>query len=140
MQRLERTTQAEIRAGLYLQLLEVCVDMDHIAPPLESLGHEEPAQPEAATEFWSAYQALVTAGVKVNHSHKPGLIAINLRQFSQLAVAHGLPIAQGSDLKDALHQSRKPAFVGSRTVRSAIVGSPVHCWLFQAEQAVEASA
>ncbi len=140
IQRLERTKQADVRAVLYRQLVDVCADMGHTAPPLQALGHETPPQPEAVTEFWAAFHALQNAGVKVNHSHKPDLIAINLKQFMQLAVAHGLPLAKSPVLKDALRLSRTPPFVDQRTVRSAIVGSAIYCWLFQADQQAGAAA
>lgn len=133
IQRLERTKQADVRAVLYSQLVDVCADMGHTAPPLQALGHETPPQPDAVTEFWTAFHALQNAGVKVNHSHKPGLIAVHLKQFMQLAVAHGLPLAKSPELKEALHLSLTPQFVETRTVRSVIVGSPIHCWLFQAD-------
>jgi Rha family phage regulatory protein len=140
VQRLERTTQADARAGLYQQLLGVCADMGHPAPPLQSLGHETPPQPEAVTEFWAAFDALENAGVKVNHSHNPGLIAVNLKQFIQLAVAHGLPLAKSPVLKEALRLSQTPKFMDQRTVRSAIVGSAIYCWLFEADTATRAAA
>lgn len=140
IQRLERTTQADVRAVLYRQLVDVCADMGHTAPPLQALGHETPPQPEAVTEFWAAFFALQDAGVKVNHSHKPYLIAVNLKQFMQLAVAHGLPLAKSPVLKDTLRLSRVPQFMDVRTVRSAIVGSAIHCWVFQDEPADGAAA
>lgn len=140
IQRLERTKQADVRAVLYSQLVDVCADMGNTAPPLQALGHETPPQPDAVTEFWTAFHALQNAGVKVNHSHKPGLIAVHLKQFMQLAVAHGLPLAKSPALKEALHLSLTPLFVETRTVRSVIVGSPIHCWLFQADQQAGAAA
>lgn len=140
IQRLERTKQADVRAVLYRQLVDVCADMGHTAPPLQSLGHETPPQPEAVTEFWVAFHALQNAGVKVNHSHKPDLIAINLKQFMQLATAHGLPLAKSPELKEALRLSQTPQFVDLRTVRSVILGSAIYCWVFQAEQLAGAAA
>ncbi len=126
--------------GVNRYLVDVCADMGRQAPPLDALGSQEPEQPEATTEFWAAFHALQSLGVKVNHSHNPDLIAINVKQFAQLACAHGLPLAKGGLLKDALRQSKKPRFLDMRTVRSAIVGSAIYCWTFQANQLAAAEA
>ena len=77
---------------------------------------------------------LLAAGVKVNHSHNPRLIAINLKQFVQVAEAHGMSVAPGPLLKQALRESRAPLYVDDRTVNSAVTGRTIHCWVFEARE------
>ena len=130
--RLKAEQVPALRQDLYVQLERVYADLGQTPPPLATIGGEAPAQPAAAGEFWRVYQALLTAGVAVNHSRRPGVIAVNLKQFAQVATAHGMRLAQGPALKDALRASRTPRFLDVRTVNSALLGSTIHCWVFQA--------
>ena len=130
--RLKGETGADLRGLYYRQLQAACADLGQDPPPLAAIGSEAPAQPAAAGEFWKVYQALLAAGVQVNHSRNPGVIAVNLKQFAQVAAAHGMRLAQGPALKDALRHSRAPLFLDVRTVNSAVLGNTIHCWTFQA--------
>ena len=122
----------ELRQDLYEQLRRVYADLGQTPPPLTAMGSESPPQPVPATEFWAVYHALLAAGVKVNHSHNPKLVAINLKQFAQVAEAHGMHVAPGPLLKQALRESRAPLYVDDRTVSSAVTGRTIHCWVFEA--------
>lgn len=130
--RLKHETGADLRGLYYRQLQAACADLGQEAPPLATIGSEAPAQPVAATEFWNVYQALLGAGVQVNHSRNPSVIAVNLKQLAQVAAAHGMRVAPGAVLKDALRQSSAPRFLDVRTVNSAVLGNTIHCWTFQA--------
>ena len=130
--RLKAEKVPELRQDLYEQLRRVYADLGQTPPPLTAMGSEAPPQPEAATEFWAVYHALLAAGVKVNHSRNPELIAINLKQFVQVAEAHGMSVAPGPLLKQALRESRAPLYVDDRTVNSAVTGRTIHCWVFEA--------
>ena len=130
--RLKAEKVPELRQDLYEQLRRVYADLGQTPPPLTAMGSEAPPQPEAATEFWAVYHALLAAGVKVNHSHNPKLVAINLKQFAQVAEAHGMHVAPGPLLKQALRESRAPLYVDDRTVSSAVTGRTIHCWVFEA--------
>ena len=132
--RLKAEKVPELRQDLYEQLRRVYADLGQTPPPLTAMGSEAPPQPEAATEFWAVYHALLAAGVKVNHSHNPRLIAINLKQFVQVAEAHGMSVAPGPLLKQALRESRAPLYVDDRTVNSAVTGRTIHCWVFEARE------
>ena len=130
--RLKAEQVPELRQDLYEQLRRVYADLGQTPPPLTAMGSEAPPQPAAAMEFWAVYQALLGAGVQVNHSRRPGLIAVNLKQFAQVAAAHGMRLAPSAALKDALRASRAPRFLDVRTVNSAVLGSTIHCWVFLA--------
>ena len=130
--RLKAEKVPELRQDLYEQLRRVYADLGQTPPPLTAMGSESPPQPVPATEFWAVYHALLAAGVKVNHSHNPKLVAINLKQFAQVAEAHGMHVAPGPLLKQALRESRAPLYVDDRTVSSAVTGRTIHCWVFEA--------
>ena len=132
--RLKAEKVPELRQDLYEQLRRVYADLGQTPPPLTAMGSENPPQPLPATEFWAVYHALLAAGVKVNHSHNPRLIAINLKQFVQVAEAHGMSVAPGPLLKQALRESRAPLYVDDRTVNSAVTGRTIHCWVFEARE------
>ena len=132
--RLKAEKVPELRQDLYEQLRRVYADLGQTPPPLAAMGSENPPQPLPATEFWAVYHALLAAGVKVNHSHNPRLSAINLKQFVQVAEAHGMSVAPGPLLKQALRESRAPLYVDDRTVNSAVTGRTIHCWVFEARE------
>ena len=130
--RLKAEKVPELRQDLYEQLRRVYADLGQTPPPLTAMGSEAPPQPEAATEFWAVYHALLAAGVKVNHSRNPELIAINLKQFAQVAAAHGMRVAPSPLLKQGLRESQAPRFMDVRTVNSVVVTGTIHCWVFEA--------
>ena len=130
--RLKAEKVPELRQDLYEQLRRVYADLGQTPPPLTAMGSEAPPQPEAATEFWAVYHALLAAGVKVNHSRNPELIAINLKQFAQVAAAHGMRVAPSPLLKQGLRESQAPRFMDVRTVNSVVVIGTIHCWVFEA--------
>ena len=130
--RLKAEKVPELRQDLYEQLRRVYADLGQTPPPLAAMGSEAPPQPEAATEFWAVYHALLAAGVKVNHSRNPELIAINLKQFAQVAAAHGMRVAPSPLLKQGLRESQAPRFMDVRTVNSVVVTGTIHCWVFEA--------
>jgi hypothetical protein len=100
-------------------------------------------------EFWEVYeylQGLDAEGPVVNHSKKDNVIAINLNEFVERAAEHRQKLADVSELRDRLKESRCRKFLESnKAVDSAvrayqatrqnntITKSPtVKCWMFQA--------
>ena len=130
--RLKAEQVPELRQDLYEQLRRVYADLGQTPPPLTAMGSEAPPQPTAATEFWAVYHALLAAGVKVNHSRNSDLIAVNLKQFAQVAAAHGMRVAHSALLKQGLRESQAPRFMHVRTVNSVVVTGTIHCWVFEA--------
>lgn len=107
--------------------------------------------------FWEAYEYLNGIGAdgddsdcvaRLNHSRDPGIIAINLNHFSEVAAERRQQIPDLHDLKRLLKTSRRYKFIDSNAVvSSAIHGrynatreahhaprpSTVRCWRFKAE-------
>ncbi|MFX1682623.1 hypothetical protein PV762_25685 [Mitsuaria sp. CC2] len=115
-------------------LEETYVRQDAQAPlPLSSIGCELPGVSPAVTSFWQIYATLEAKGVRLNHTRQaPGLVAVNMRQFTQAAAEHKLRTPAQAELKQALRQSLSPRFVDTRNVNSAILGNAVWCWIFEA--------
>jgi prophage antirepressor-like protein len=128
---LKAETDPTIR-GMLHQLLEKAADHAGIAaPPIEALGSEAPPPPPILTEFWAAIGALQAAGIKVNHSPDPDLVALNLPELAGHVAAGRLTIPIDGDLRRALRRSTAPLYVAVRTVRSRLVKSTVRCWVFR---------
>lgn len=93
-------------------------------------------------EFWEAFDYLDGADhPRLNHSHDPELIAVNLNHFVQVAADRRQQIPLLRDLKQVLRTSKRRRFIEYTTVKSAIYardGSPtapttIKCWLFAKE-------
>ena len=102
--------------------------------------------------FWEAFEYLDGAsedegGMPVlNHSRDPGLIAVNLNHFAQVAAEKRQQIPPITELKRHLKSSRSPKFLDVRVVNSALnaawnnrVDNPaakrpssMRCWVFDA--------
>jgi hypothetical protein len=141
--RLKKETQPQLRATLYEQLQDVYRDLGKEAPPLAAIGGEAPKEGTLAVQFWGVYRLLQEAGVVLNHSRDPKLIAINLNQVAQAAQTHRLRLPASAPLKVALRTSRSPRFKDVRSVASAIhtrsdvghtVPKTMHCWVFEIVQ------
>ena len=104
---------------------------------------------QAVAEFWEVYEYLQStdANPVVNHSADPSLIAINLNEFALKAANHRQQIAELSELRKLLKDSRLHKFVESnRPVHSVIRASQqnerdafnanpkpstLKCWIFK---------
>ena len=133
--RLRAERDLELRRALHAQLGAVLGDLGQPALPLESLGQDSPPVPAAVDAFWQVYAVLEAKGVRLNHSRQaPGVIAVNLRQFTQVAAEHKLRAPSQAELKQSLRLSRSPRFMDTRIVNSSVLGHAVWCWVFEAEQ------
>lgn len=103
--------------------------------------------PQELNEFWQVYDYLESLSSEplVNHSKTPGVIAINLNQFSEVALEHRQRIPDLSVLRRMLKEGRTHKFIdASRPTDSAIraneqkrtplnpVPQSVRCWVFKA--------
>ncbi len=96
-------------------------------------------------EFWDVYEFLEGEdGHIVNHSLDNQLIAINLNQFAEEAVARKQRMPLLSDLKTALKAGRKHKYIEhNKTVKSAVsrrmkksfpstkCSDTARCWIFK---------
>lgn len=104
--------------------------------------------PKEVAEFWDVYEYLesLSEGPVVNHSKNPGLIAINLNHFYELASEHRQKLADKSTLQTLLAASRSHKHIETnRAVDSAVRTAEaarnamfakcmtVKCWMFQAD-------
>lgn len=131
---LKKETNPAARRLLHEQLALTCRMMGIQAPALGDIGHDAPEVPSVVEDFWGVYEALTTGpdAVALNHSSKPGVIAINLIEVCKAAKERGLELAPRMQLANALRLSRDPRFLeASKSVRSHD-GRTVRCWLFEA--------
>ncbi|MDN4572886.1 bifunctional DNA primase/helicase [Pandoraea cepalis] len=94
-------------------------------------------------EFWEAFDYLDGGDQpRLNHSHDPELIAVNLNHFVQVASDRRQQIPLLRDLKQVLRTSKRRRFIEYTTVKSALHsrdGSPmtgsatIKCWVFAKE-------
>lgn len=89
-------------------------------------------------EFWEAYEFLNGTNDKprLNHTREPGLIAINLNHFYDIATHAHQRLPPVSELKRHLKNSRQFKYLDQRVVNSRIgdteqgYGKVVRCWIF----------
>lgn len=103
---------------------------------------------QAVAEFWEVYEYLQStdANPVVNHSADPNLIAINLNEFVLKAANHRQQVAELSELRKLLKDSRLHKFIESnRPVHSVIRANQqsertafdnpkpttLKCWIFK---------
>lgn len=92
-------------------------------------------------EFWDMFEYLNgdEAYPMLNHSRDPGVIAINLNHFMQVASDHRQQVANMRDLTKLLKGSRRHKYLGQRVVNSAIRDRDLsgkgstsqRCWIFE---------
>lgn len=89
-------------------------------------------------EFWELFDYLngETYAPVLNHAKDPGLIAVNLNHFAQVAADNKQQFPQMVDLKRLLTTSKRRKFVGNKAVNSNIqsrtgTGKTVKCWVFE---------
>ena len=98
-------------------------------------------------EFWDAFEFIDEDDYPVlNHSRDPGLIAVNLNHFAEVASERRQQFPALTELKRVLKTCRSRKFVGVRTVNSAVNAryndqhhydkrpTSVKCWVFEKER------
>lgn len=98
-------------------------------------------------EFWDAFEFIDEDEHPVlNHSRDPGLIAVNLNHFAEVASERRQQFPPLTELKRVLKTSRSRKFIGVRTVNSAVNAryndqhhydkrpTSVKCWVFEREK------
>jgi len=89
-------------------------------------------------QFWEIYEFLrempADKGVMqniLNHSRDPGLIAINLPHFQEVAANHRQNLPALSELPSLFKSSQQRVCIGYKVVRSIIYDKPMGCWVFR---------
>jgi hypothetical protein len=81
--------------------------------------------------FFEGLARLTAQGVQWNHSRRADQIAVNLKEVVAHFAANGVQVVMDTPLRSALKACPEPAFVGLRTVNSALTGKSVKCWVFR---------
>lgn len=134
MKNIKAETNKEIRRHLYEQLEAISLEMAMAPPPLEELGSDAPDVPPEVPQFWAVYDALVSPGVEVNHTRRPGIIAVSLIEIEQAARQYKLKFPDLHKLKKSLRLSRSPLFIEGKNVTSCTnhkYKKSVRCWIFE---------
>lgn len=131
LDRLEAERHPEKREAIYQQLDQVSRMLNVPTPDINKLGfaQEAPECDPLLGEFWDMVEYI---GVdKLNHSHDPGLIAINLPHLAKMAIKLKVPLVNIAACRRALSRSVAPKFIESnRVVNSALEKRAMRCWIF----------
>ncbi len=137
-----------------LALLDALADLVHLSAEQHQAAQQlvremavERQQAIAAdhplvAEFWDAFDYLngSDGAPQLNHSRDPGVIAVNLNHFAQVAADAKQQVPPLTDLKRLLRASKTRKFIDLRAVHSTLFmragdTSPktVKCWVFKRE-------
>lgn len=101
-----------------------------------SLTDDGQPEPPEVKDFWRVWHKLESAGLVVNHSASPALIAVSMTEFIQAAMRNDLGLFDRTVLAKYLPLSRNPKYLYSgRSTSSKHAGKTVRCWVFQRAQA-----
>lgn len=89
--------------------------------------------PRTTARFWQVVTVLEEMGCRINHARDAGLIALNLREVRQMALAAGVECPPLIALRRNLEVCRKPPLVAVCPVNSAVTGRTVRAWVFAKE-------
>ena len=135
--KIRREHRPEVREALHAAMVHNCAAGNMPAPPLEALVGPDLVEKSRIAAFWGAVTDLMAKGEELNHSRDPARLAISLPHLRRLAAKHGTPIPAAALLRRCLRASEAPLFIDYRTVRSALFGGSVKCWVFAQEDQPE---
>lgn len=130
LKELLRARNCSMRHLLSVEITNLSNAMGVPVPDLEALGTVELPPADVVAEFWAALQQLDGKGIAYNHSKKPGLVALNMPNLTELFSEHGIRFTISTDVTTALKRSPDPRFQGLKAVDSAIRRTTVKCWMF----------
>lgn len=137
--KIRREHRPEVREALHAAMVHNCAAGNMPAPPLEALGGPDLVEKSRIDAFWAAVTDLMAKGEELNHSRDPARLAISLPHLRRLAAKHGTSIPAAALLRRCLRASEAPLFIDYRTVRSALFGGSVKCWVFAQEDEATAT-
>ncbi|MGM0535510.1 MAG: BRO-N domain-containing protein [Pseudomonadota bacterium] len=130
MDKIRREHRPEVREAMHMAMVHNCEAGNMPVPPLEALGGPDLVEKSRIDAFWAAVTDLMAKGEELNHSHDPARLAISLPHLQRLAAKHEIPLPAAALLRRCLRASETPMFLDYRTVRSALFGASVKCWVF----------
>lgn len=119
MDKLERETHPEKRAGIIAQLVHASQVIGIPAPDVDKIGRAvvAPPVPPLVGEFW-AVLGLLGGLDEFNHTARTDTLAINLPEIADRAAKEGLPLPPLNELRQALKASEQPQYVGLKVIHS----------------------
>jgi prophage antirepressor-like protein len=133
MGKIRREHRPELREAMHAAMVHNCAAGNMPAPPLEALGSPSLAERSRLDAFWAAVSELLAKGEELNHSVDPARLAISLPHLQRLATKHRVTLPNPALVRRSLRASEVPTFIDYRTVRSALFGGSVKCWVFAQE-------
>ncbi|ELN2578952.1 phage antirepressor N-terminal domain-containing protein [Enterobacter kobei] len=138
--RICRERRPAIKKLLETELIELA---SLLAVPVPELEHQKNTEPktgdaridgDAMYEFWDLYEMLENPfRPKLNHSQLNNQIAIEPFSFREMCERQKLDFPDINQLREELHDRSRYPFHGFETVKSAITGEHLKCWVFTTE-------
>lgn len=118
------------RRFTYAILMQLCQEAGIVPPPLDQLGADAPDEHPDVVAFWAGVAVLLANGIKFDHSRDSSVLAINMPDIAKRFAAMGCDVKVTGRLKTALKTSKRPKFITTKNVNSALLKKAVPCWLF----------
>ncbi|WCE09464.1 phage antirepressor N-terminal domain-containing protein [Pseudomonas sp. JBR1] len=121
LKELHRTCDRALRVAIHEQLVLISYGLGLTAPPLDDIGSSAPDYSEQILAFWRNIEMLELASVRVNHASPGGkILALNLSEIKSHFERTQTPLKIDQSLREALRQSKSPAYIKEATFHSRI--------------------
>ncbi|MDD4818145.1 MAG: toprim domain-containing protein [Victivallaceae bacterium] len=125
--------------GTWLKQETIDAAIDHLWERAKERQSRLSSDHPALERFWEIYDYIHTARdsngddiEKLNHASKrENLIAINMPEMTELAAQHRLNLPDPDELTTLFKGAKLHHLVGYKTVRSALNGRMIKCWVFE---------
>lgn len=129
---LYRTRAPALRTLIHQQLADISNALGLPTPEIDSLGHTAPVAPDILKPFWEALAYLDGKGVDYNHTTRPNVLAVNLREPARLLRENGHSLQFDTALREAMWQSHSPRCLHkNQAVHSRLTANTIKCWVFE---------
>ena len=126
---LKKETDPIIRGTLIAELDDLTQKLGLPSAEFAKIGHEAPPQPERVSEFWEAFEFVLSQGERLNHSHEPHCLAINIPQVRMAFEKHQQNF-NFAGIHSLLRLSKDPKYEDYKTVSSILEKKTLKCWVF----------
>lgn len=118
-----------MRGTLIAELDDLTQKLGLPSAEFAKIGHEAPPQPERVSEFWEAFEFVQSQGERLNHSHEPHCLAINIPQVRMAFEKHQQNF-NFAGIHSLLRLSKDPKYEDYKTVSSILEKKTLKCWVF----------
>lgn len=126
---LKKETDPIVRGTLIAELDDLTQKLGLPSAEFAKIGHEAPPQPERVSEFWEAFEFVQSQGERLNHSHEPHCLAINIPQVRMAFEKHQQNF-NFAGIHSLLRLSKDPKYEEYKTVSSILEKKTLKCWVF----------